>query len=192
MYSESTFNYCKALLSYIKALHWRIQLNSHLSKVSFKEWSHQTVADFGGGGRSSSGVRPPADPKLTFVLFWDNHCWLTDLKVFLKAPLAPICTDFKGERAPKKRNFLVEIFQKVPKNAFLRYEIFEKLRRKSLKEIGKLNWWLKRNFGNKYLNSSMLRGVFFQRGSQVVRKLCLYSNFDFNSSAKNLQKNYFR
>ena len=35
------------------------------------------------------------------------------------APLAPIYTYFKGERAPKKRNFLVKIFQKVPKNAFL-------------------------------------------------------------------------
>ena len=34
------------------------------------------------------------------------------------APLAPKYTNFEGERAPKKRNFLVKNFQKVPKNAF--------------------------------------------------------------------------
>ena len=40
---------------------------------------------------------------------------VTDPKNFLKAP---IYTNFEGEPAPKKRDFLVEIFQKVPKNAF--------------------------------------------------------------------------
>ena len=30
-----------------------------------------------------SGIRPPADPKGTpFVLFWDIHFWMTDLKLF--------------------------------------------------------------------------------------------------------------
>ena len=42
-----------------------------------------------------------------------------DPKNFLKVPLAPIYTNFEGERAPKKRKFLVKIFQKVPENAFL-------------------------------------------------------------------------
>ena len=37
---------------------------------------------------------------------------------FLKAPSAPIYTNFEGERAPKKCVFLVKIFQKVPKNGF--------------------------------------------------------------------------
>ena len=32
--------------------------------------------------------------------------------------MAPIYTSFEGGRAPKKRNFLVKIFQKLPKNAY--------------------------------------------------------------------------
>ena len=40
--------------------------------------------------------------------------------MFLRAPSAPIYTNFEGGGgAPIKRNFLVNIFQKVPKNAFL-------------------------------------------------------------------------
>ena len=35
-----------------------------------------------------------------------------DPKIFRKAPLAPIYTNFEEERVPKKRDFLVEIFQK--------------------------------------------------------------------------------
>ena len=66
---------------------------------------------FRGGGRgflcpSPSGIRPPADPKgPPFDTFSEIHFWLTDPKIFLKAPLAPIYTNFEGERAPKKRNF---------------------------------------------------------------------------------------
>ena len=44
---------------------------------------------------------------------------MTDPKIFLNAPLAPMYTNFEGESAPKTRNFLVKIFQKLPKNAFL-------------------------------------------------------------------------
>ena len=40
--------------------------------------------------------------------------------------MAPIHTNFEGERAPIKRDFLVHIFQKVPNNAFLAY-FFEML-----------------------------------------------------------------
>ena len=35
----------------------------------------------------------------------DIHFWLTDLKIFLKEPLAPMYTNFEGERAPKKTQF---------------------------------------------------------------------------------------
>ena len=43
----------------------------------------------------------------------------TDPKIFLKAPLAPLNTNIEGERAPKKKDLFVKIFQKVPKNGFL-------------------------------------------------------------------------
>ena len=62
----------------------------------------------GGGGANAFSLRDstPADPKgPPFVLFWDIHVWLTDLKIFLLAPLGPIYTNFEGERAPKKRDF---------------------------------------------------------------------------------------
>ena len=74
----------------------------------------------GGGGRPPpSGIRPPADPKgPPFDTFSEIHFWRTDPKIFLKAPLAPIYTNFEGEHAPKKTRFFVKIFQKVPKNGF--------------------------------------------------------------------------
>ena len=73
----------------------------------------------GGGGRPPSGIRPPADPKgPPFDTFSEIHFWQIDPKIFLKAPLAPIYTNFEGERAPKKTLFFVKIFQKVPKNGF--------------------------------------------------------------------------
>ena len=75
----------------------------------------------GGGGADAppSGIRPPADPKgPPFDTFSEIHFWPTDPKIFLKAPLAPIYTNFEGERAPKKRDFFVKIFQKLPKNGF--------------------------------------------------------------------------
>ena len=82
----------------------------------------KTGADLGRAGRTPppSGIRPPADPKdLPFDTFSEIHFWPTDPKIFLKAPLAPIYTNFERERAPKKkRNFFVKIFQKVPKNGF--------------------------------------------------------------------------
>ena len=73
----------------------------------------------GGGRRPPSGIRPPADPKgPPFDTFSEIHFLPTNPKIFLKAPLAPIYTNFEGERAPKKRYFFVKIFQKVPKNGF--------------------------------------------------------------------------
>ena len=69
-----------------------------------------------GGGlflflRDSTPCRPKVSP---FELFSDIQFWLTDPKIFLKALLAPIYTNFKGGMRAKKRNFLVKIFQKVP------------------------------------------------------------------------------
>ena len=72
---------------------------------------------FGGGdgcGGQTLSCRPEGPP---FELFSDIQFWLTDSKFFLKASSAPIYTYFNGERATKKRNFLVK-FSKMPKNAF--------------------------------------------------------------------------
>ena len=64
-------------------------------------------------GLDFEGIRPHADPKvLPFVLFWDIPFWLTDHKIFLKAP------NFEGERAPKKRDSFVKIFQKSLRTPF--------------------------------------------------------------------------
>ena len=43
---------------------------------------------------------------------------VTEPKKFSKAPLVPVYTNFDGERAPKKRDFLVNVFQKMPKKYF--------------------------------------------------------------------------
>ena len=89
-----------------------------------KDMCSYTEADLGGGGRPPppSGIRPPADPKgPPFDTFSEIHFWRTDPKIFLKAPSAPIYTNYEGERAPKKRNFFVKMFQKVPKNGFFDY-----------------------------------------------------------------------
>ena len=48
----------------------------------------------GGGGRTASGIRPPADPKVPPLHY--IHFWRTDPKIFLKVPLAPINTNCKG------------------------------------------------------------------------------------------------
>ena len=106
----------------------------------------KTGADLGRAGRTPppSGIRPPADPKdLPFDTFSEIHFWPTDPKIFLKAPLAPIYTNFEWERAPKKkREFLAKFFKKCPKTAFL--TVFSKIclrRRKFCKNRGKTVLW---------------------------------------------------
>ena len=77
-----------------------------------------TVDDLGGrwGVRPLSGIRPPADPKgPPFALFSDIHFWLTDLKIFL---MAPIYTNFEGGARAEKTRFFSQNFPKMPKNAF--------------------------------------------------------------------------
>ena len=111
-----------------KQIHWiygsSVYFLSRASKCNFLTITAYTGADLGGGGRgggrlSPSGIRPPADPKgPPFDTFSEIHFWPTDPKIFLKAPSAPIYTNFEGERAPKKRDFFVNIFQKLPKNGF--------------------------------------------------------------------------
>ena len=57
-----------------------------------------------------SGIRPFADPKEILA---------TDPKIVLRAPSAPINTNLNTNARQKKRFFHVEIFQKMPKMAFL-------------------------------------------------------------------------
>ena len=86
---------------------------------SFLVESLRTGADLGGGDAPFSGIRPPADPNgPPFELFSDIQFWRTDPKVFRKCLRRQYILISREERAPKKNNFLVKIFQKVPKNAF--------------------------------------------------------------------------
>ena len=92
-------------------LKWKILTNFKII------WSGADLGEGrgGGGGRPFlSGIRPPADPKgPPFDTFSEIHFWPTDPKIFLKAPMAPIYTNFEGERAPKKTPFFfVKFFQK--------------------------------------------------------------------------------
>ena len=74
--------------------------------------------------RDSTLCRPKGSP---FDTFSEIHFWPTDPKIFLKAPSATICTNFEGERAPKKRDFFVKFFQKVHKNGFFDCFFFKNL-----------------------------------------------------------------
>ena len=81
-------------------------------------------ADLGGkGGRPPppppSGNRPPVDPKgPPLVLFKKSIFGRPTLKFFLRRLWRQYILILRGDRTPKKRNFSVKIFQKVPKNAF--------------------------------------------------------------------------
>ena len=82
------------------------------------------------------------------VSFYDIHFRSNNPKVFLKAPLAPIFINFEGEARTEKSYFLVRIFQKVCKNAFLSCFFFQNFASKilplkvlfdALGELAKLN-----------------------------------------------------
>ena len=100
-------------------------------------------ADLGGGvdAPPPSGVRPPADPKgPPFDTFSEIHFWPTD-KIFLKAPWAPIYTNFEGERAPIKLNFFCQNFSK---SAQKQLAVFSKIclrRTKFCQSRGKTVLW---------------------------------------------------
>ena len=128
----------------------------------------------GGGDRGrgadapSSGIRPPADPKgPPFDTFSDIHFWRIDPKIFLKAPLAPIYTNFEGERAPKKTQFFCQNFSKsAQKRLFL--TVFSKIclrRRKFCQNRRKTVLWesSKNQFGRpKKKKSRQNFGKFFE------------------------------
>ena len=87
-------------------------------------------ADLGVGADALlSGIRPPADLKgPPFDTFSEIHFWPTDPKIFLKAPLAPIYTNFEGERAPKKTQLFCQHFSKsAQKRLFWLFFFFKNL-----------------------------------------------------------------
>ena len=105
------------------------------------------------------GIRPPVDPKgPLFGTFPEIHFWPTVPKIFLKALLAPIYTNFEGERAPKKRDFFVKIFQKVPKKCPKRAQKFRQNRGKtrlwesSKNQFGRPKKKGRQNFGKFFAN----------------------------------------
>ena len=57
---------------------------------------------------------------IILVLFYDIYFRPINPINFIMAPLAPICTNFEGERAPKKITiFWTKFSNKCPKTAFL-------------------------------------------------------------------------
>ena len=80
-------------------------------------------ADFRGGAvdwtpflRDSTPCRPKGSPLWYFLR---NPFWPTYPKISLKRLWRQYFLFLSGKRAPKKHIFLVKIFQKRPKNAFL-------------------------------------------------------------------------
>ena len=64
-----------------------------------------------GGLTPSQGFEPLPTQRVSL-------CTIFQYPFLVMDPLAPIYTNFEGERAPKQRAFLVKVFQKVSKNAF--------------------------------------------------------------------------
>ena len=93
-----------------------------LKKVLRFSWiTHHMIsgADLGGADASFLRDSTPCRPKGSPLWYFLRNPFLpTDPKIFEKAPSAPMYTNFEGEHASKKCNFLFKIFQKVPKNGF--------------------------------------------------------------------------
>ena len=65
------------------------------------------------------GIRTYADPKGPPLYYFEVSLFVTDPKMFLQAPLAPICTNIDGGARADKRNFFGQNFQESgPKPLF--------------------------------------------------------------------------
>ena len=141
-------------------------------------------ADLGGGGGGGYVADTPTpqgfDPLPTqrvppFDTFSEIHFWPTDPKIFLKAPLAPIHTNFKGERAPKKNAIFCQIFSKnAQKRLFL--TVFPKicLRRGNLSQNrGKTVLWesSKNQFSRPKKKGRQNFGKFFENPPPPLEKI---------------------
>ena len=119
-----------------------------------------------GGGDVPSLLRDstPSPTKVSpLVLFYDIHIRTSNTKNFLKAPWAPKYTNFEEDCASKKRNFLVKIFQKAPKNGFLLPVFFSIICLINLVNLSNATYQIKmKTFG--------LKKVFKQKKQNNVRK----------------------
>ena len=78
-----------------------------------------------------------------FSVWCDKKFWRSDPKIVLKAPLAPVYTNFEAEREPKKKVIFCPTFsKKCPKTIFLTCFIFFKYASgtKFLVEVWKNCW----------------------------------------------------
>ena len=81
----------------------------------------------GGGGRVRCGRPPPLPPqgfdplptqRVPLCTILRYPFLVTDTETFIKAPMAPIYTNFEGEARQKKPDYLVKISKKSLKRLF--------------------------------------------------------------------------
>ena len=86
------------------------------------------------------------------LLFYDINFRLTNPKNYLRAPSAPIYTIFERERAlKKKRDYLVNIFQKVPKIFQKMLRNFQKVPKNFFSDIFfQISLWRKKSSENQF------------------------------------------
>ena len=122
--------------------------------------------------------RPNGSP---FELYWDIHFWLTDPKIFLMAPLAPIYTKFKrGARVRKKVDKIWNFFEKPPPP-------FEKILDTTLVLTSLLNYWFLSFVENSFMKScSNVLKIY-----QNIYQRCFFSFDQFSSSRLQVLMDFF-
>ena len=94
---------------------WSLDLVGYYKHI----WSSWLICETRGEFRG--GTSPPPPPRgldllptqsVPLLYYFRYPFLVTDRKIFLMAPSAPIYTNFEGEHVPKKRNFKVKIYQK--------------------------------------------------------------------------------
>ena len=117
--TEENFSYCKCCNFFFQLY--------NISSVPGADLREE------GGGRTPflQGFDPLPTQRFPLWFFLRNPFLVTDPKIFLKAPWAPIYTKFEGELAPKKCDFFMSKFsKKCPKTAFLTCFLKDFLRRR--------------------------------------------------------------
>ena len=121
---ETFFLWWNVWVTYFRMPHVSMNTIIHpLPLYDFPQLPNIYRGGFRGGGADAStsqGFDPLPTQRVPLWYFLRNPFSVTDPKIFLKAPFAPIYTNFEGERAPKKtRFFLWKFSKKCTKTAFL-------------------------------------------------------------------------